>query len=407
MPTEHISHLLLSIQCNAHRLLDSNSRPVALGLFLMTSMMNHNCVPNAAHHFLVRKGYRPRLLMRALSFINVGDEITYSYVPLYQSTSVRKKQLSDAYGFSCICNRCLGSNEDAASIADIDDISVFALHCGFLTDVDLDSDPSEALRRDSHQSHESLISSPQNFECVSREINVCASLFSNNKSSNKVADNVLKKLRIVFSTPEKAGLIPPNNKILLNSYITAARAALVCAKHINDNENSSEDSPTNILLMSYKNTTLYFALLASGFIELYTHVPSLELAEMNMLIAQCLANNFNIKELFASTSPESEVSDSTSINRDSSNICSAHSFLQRVFSAISIDSMELVSSQFVFSSNNLVRLAQYRACAAVIQNVYVSDKDSIHLPFLNYAYKLALICKGTDLDIAEIISSLT
>lgn len=100
--------LLYSIQCNAHQIVSSQSGAagIALGIFPLTSMMNHSCSPNCSHRFHLEPGKPPRLVMRAIANIDKGDELCYSYVNLYQSTAARREQLQNAYSFHCSCERC-------------------------------------------------------------------------------------------------------------------------------------------------------------------------------------------------------------------------------------------------------------------------------------------------------------
>lgn len=100
--------LLYAIQCNAHQILNqqAGTTGVALGLFPYTSMMNHSCFPNCIHRFLIEPGRPPRLILRAITDIQEGEELCYSYVGLYQSTAHRREQLHRAYSFHCICERC-------------------------------------------------------------------------------------------------------------------------------------------------------------------------------------------------------------------------------------------------------------------------------------------------------------
>ena len=58
--------LLLSVQCNAHRILDCQRRGIALGLFPLVSMINHSCFPNCEHYFKIEKYKPPRLVIRAI-----------------------------------------------------------------------------------------------------------------------------------------------------------------------------------------------------------------------------------------------------------------------------------------------------------------------------------------------------
>lgn len=112
-----VEYLYYMIKSNAHHILDASYRPIMLGLFPMTSMINHSCVPNCAHYFVFENGRTPRLVMRAVKDVSIGEEICYSYVPLYQSTSARQQQLQGAYSFACSCTRCvLNQGRDATDV---------------------------------------------------------------------------------------------------------------------------------------------------------------------------------------------------------------------------------------------------------------------------------------------------
>jgi hypothetical protein len=108
LPLSHndIQFLLYAIQCNAHQIVNPESKAIALGLFPYTSMMNHSCRPNCIKLFLIQPNCPPKLIMRAIRDIDKGEELCYSYVNLYQSTECRREQLTKAYSFHCICQRC-------------------------------------------------------------------------------------------------------------------------------------------------------------------------------------------------------------------------------------------------------------------------------------------------------------
>lgn len=106
LSTKDALQLLCAIPCNAHHIVNNDQQPVALGLFPLTCMMNHSCVPNCAHYFVVTPAARPQLVMVAVEDIAEGVELTYSYSPLYQSTAERQSKLMAAYGFRCDCLRC-------------------------------------------------------------------------------------------------------------------------------------------------------------------------------------------------------------------------------------------------------------------------------------------------------------
>lgn len=122
LPLSHsdIQFLLYAIQCNAHQILNSNGKAIALGLFPYTSMMNHSCRPNCIKLFLIQSSCPPRLIMRAIRDIPKGEELCYSYVNLYQSTETRREQLSKAYSFHCICQRCTTSSDIDTALNSLD-----------------------------------------------------------------------------------------------------------------------------------------------------------------------------------------------------------------------------------------------------------------------------------------------
>jgi SET and MYND domain-containing protein len=62
---------------------------------------NHSCEPNVAAVF-----NQPGQLLRALTPIKKGDEITMKYVDITNPFSVRQAELNEAYFFSCKCAKC-------------------------------------------------------------------------------------------------------------------------------------------------------------------------------------------------------------------------------------------------------------------------------------------------------------
>lgn len=106
---QEVLHILSVFRCNAHHVVN-NGAVVALGLFPLVSMLNHSCQPNCIKYFdfcaSEEQVRPPRLVIRPMRTIAEGEELVYSYVPLYQSTAVRRDQLQHSYGFTCACSRC-------------------------------------------------------------------------------------------------------------------------------------------------------------------------------------------------------------------------------------------------------------------------------------------------------------
>ncbi|CAM9431591.1 unnamed protein product [Choristocarpus tenellus] len=116
----HLTSLFFTVQCNAHAIHDNDKIVLGLGLFPLASMVNHSCIPNCHHAFrLMGDGapspQPPRLVFRATRTVTTGAELAYSYIDLYQPTSVRRMLLERAYFFRCMCQRC--EEVDALSFA--------------------------------------------------------------------------------------------------------------------------------------------------------------------------------------------------------------------------------------------------------------------------------------------------
>ncbi|KAH8292911.1 hypothetical protein KR044_008157, partial [Drosophila immigrans] len=75
---------------------------VARALFPLAGMLNHQCTPNATHHFEDGE----TIVVCATENIPAGSEITMSYTKLLWSTLARKMFLGMTKHFMCQCARC-------------------------------------------------------------------------------------------------------------------------------------------------------------------------------------------------------------------------------------------------------------------------------------------------------------
>lgn len=84
----------------------SNSRetPVAVGLYLTLSFLNHSCDPNLIPIYAGSK-----IILKAKRSIAAGEELCFSYGPTYfnMNYSQRQKWLLEQYFFRCQCKSCL------------------------------------------------------------------------------------------------------------------------------------------------------------------------------------------------------------------------------------------------------------------------------------------------------------
>lgn len=93
-------------------ILDANSFEVVVGneehcsglrgLYPLSSLMNHTCVPNTMHIF----DGNQTMIVKATTFIPKGEEIFHSYTRIIWGTPVRRMHLARTKHFICLCLRC-------------------------------------------------------------------------------------------------------------------------------------------------------------------------------------------------------------------------------------------------------------------------------------------------------------
>lgn len=239
-----VERCIYLIQSNAHRIIDEGDRPVALGIFPLTSMMNHSCVPNCSHYFITRQGCSPRLIMRAFKDVKKDEELVYSYVPQYDSRSSRQELLRQAYGFTCDCIRC---TSDGLSK------EVYPL------DSELNGRPGVHPR-----------------SCkVSNEIMTCESIVYQDPSASP---RIYKKLLSLLGSHEKLTDFSPAHKMLLNAYILLGRCGLEILEHTKDEVEGEVVCKQSV----------YYCLLAFGLINYFTRSESIELVSILLVLTKCL-----------------------------------------------------------------------------------------------------------------------
>lgn len=92
-------------------ILDSNSFRIdkngSRGLFLATSMVNHDCLPNARVIFNTEGD----VIVKAKKSIAKGQPITITYCSLLTNTETRLKKLQSSKFFKCTCDLCTDMTE--------------------------------------------------------------------------------------------------------------------------------------------------------------------------------------------------------------------------------------------------------------------------------------------------------
>ena len=107
-PTVDVDRILkiLDVNCLAE---DSAAAKVlgknkghGVGLWLLPSLVNHSCSPNAR-----RLHVGDHVLVHASRDVKAGEEITFPYVDVLAPPRKRKEALEGTWGFRCRCRRCL------------------------------------------------------------------------------------------------------------------------------------------------------------------------------------------------------------------------------------------------------------------------------------------------------------
>ncbi|DBB01084.1 hypothetical protein WJX77_011591 [Trebouxia sp. C0004] len=95
------------------------------GVYPMSSLLNHDCMPNVARYDYFDGPQEDNSIVefRALHDIPADTQITQSYFPLSWSFEDRQQRCKAQYGFTCSCDRCQveqhwqGASDDEASDA--------------------------------------------------------------------------------------------------------------------------------------------------------------------------------------------------------------------------------------------------------------------------------------------------
>ncbi|XP_063247027.1 histone-lysine N-methyltransferase SMYD3 isoform X2 [Prinia subflava] len=102
----------LCVTCNCFTISNGEMQDVAVGLYPSMSLLNHSCDPNCV---IVFEGYQ--LLLHSVREIQIGEELTISYVESLMPTRDRQKQLLRQYCFECDCLLCQNQEKDAEKLA--------------------------------------------------------------------------------------------------------------------------------------------------------------------------------------------------------------------------------------------------------------------------------------------------
>lgn len=105
---------------NNFALVDDLFIAIGAGCFPFGAALNHSCRPNCLLTYEFSSGRIPSQIIRVMEDVEMGAELTHSYVDMALPTWERQAQLVDVYGFDCKCVSCSsGAREvlDASLVA--------------------------------------------------------------------------------------------------------------------------------------------------------------------------------------------------------------------------------------------------------------------------------------------------
>ncbi|XP_075604951.1 histone-lysine N-methyltransferase SMYD3 isoform X2 [Balearica regulorum gibbericeps] len=111
-PAIDFFQIFAKVTCNCFTISNGEMQDVGVGLYPSMSLLNHSCDPNCV---IVFEGYQ--LLLRSIREIQIGEELTISYIESLMPTSERQKQLMRQYCFECDCLLCQNQEKDAEKLA--------------------------------------------------------------------------------------------------------------------------------------------------------------------------------------------------------------------------------------------------------------------------------------------------
>lgn len=118
VPQEHVELIDIVnsvLKINSFRIGHEENKIQLRGLYPLSALLNHSCVPNTRNIF--EKDYTMKIY--AAKDIKAGEEILTCYTGLLWSTPARRMQLYKMKGFWCFCKRCGDRSEMGTNLASL------------------------------------------------------------------------------------------------------------------------------------------------------------------------------------------------------------------------------------------------------------------------------------------------
>ncbi|XP_061480629.1 histone-lysine N-methyltransferase SMYD3 isoform X2 [Rhineura floridana] len=111
-PALDIFQTFAKVTCNCFSISNGEMQNVGVGLYPSMSLLNNSCDPNCV---IIFEG--PQLHLRSIREIQMGEELTISYIETMMPTPDRQQHLKRQYCFECDCLMCCTQSKDADMLA--------------------------------------------------------------------------------------------------------------------------------------------------------------------------------------------------------------------------------------------------------------------------------------------------
>lgn len=105
--------ILSKLCCNLFTITDDFQNEAGIGCYPRAALINHSCEPNCIQRF----DHHANIVIRAVTDIPRGAELTISYTDTGNPTWYRQQELLRSYHFHCTCSRCTRADWNDAHLS--------------------------------------------------------------------------------------------------------------------------------------------------------------------------------------------------------------------------------------------------------------------------------------------------
>ncbi|XP_033207857.1 SET domain-containing protein SmydA-8-like [Belonocnema kinseyi] len=91
--------------------LETNPPEGSVGIYENSCLLEHQCIANTRFSFSIDENGRPRIFVKAITFIKKGEHLSTTYTHAFWMTRIRRDYLLATKYFACRCDRCADPSE--------------------------------------------------------------------------------------------------------------------------------------------------------------------------------------------------------------------------------------------------------------------------------------------------------